>query len=79
MNLKSIFLTVTAAFSLLSLTVFATTLDDIRPHVPSSDKTWAEQWFYNVAVPDVGYFKISLQSYIAVSYTHLTLPTKCWV
>ncbi|USD33939.1 MULTISPECIES: hypothetical protein [Vibrio] len=72
MNLKSIFLTVTAAFSLLSLTVFATTLDDIRPHVPSSDKTWAEQWFYNVAVPDVGYFKISLQSYIAPDFDEPT-------
>lgn len=30
MNLKSILLAVTASFSLLSLTVSATTLDDIR-------------------------------------------------
>ncbi|MFW7522887.1 hypothetical protein ACODM8_01930 [Vibrio ostreicida] len=48
--------------------LFATTLSDIRPHHATSDKTWAEQWFYNVAVPDVGYFKISLQSYIAPDF-----------
>ncbi|WP_444910659.1 hypothetical protein [Microbulbifer sp. TRSA005] len=46
----------------------ATTLEDLRAHTPTSDKTWAEQWFYNIAVPDVGYFKISLQTYIAPDF-----------
>ncbi|MFA0812827.1 hypothetical protein [Microbulbifer epialgicus] len=48
--------------------VHATTLDDLRAHDPTSDKTWAEQWFYNIAVPDVGYFKVSLQTYISPDF-----------
>ena len=51
---------------------FATTLEDIRPHTPSSQQTWAEQWFYNIAVPEVGYFKVSLQTYIAPDFTDPT-------
>ena len=58
--------------SLLSLNSLATTLDDIRPHQPSSEQTWAEQWFYNISVPEVGYFKISLQTYIAPDFTEPT-------
>lgn len=71
MNLRSILFTLVSMFT-LSTTVSATTLDDIRPHLPSSDKTLAEQWFYNIAVPDVGYFKISLQSYIAPDFNQPT-------
>ena len=51
---------------------FATTLEDIRPHAPSSQQTWAEQWFYNIAVPEVGYFKVSLQTYIAPDFVDPT-------
>ncbi|WP_298771026.1 hypothetical protein [uncultured Shewanella sp.] len=53
---------------LFSTTIKATTLDDLKAHSPSSQNTWAEQWFYNVAVPDVGYFKISFQTYIAPDF-----------
>ncbi|NOH73264.1 hypothetical protein F0225_18265 [Vibrio pectenicida] len=63
--IPTIFITI---FTLFCSTLHATTLDDLRPHAPSSDKTWAEQWFYNIAVPDVGYFKISLQTYIAPNF-----------
>ncbi|WP_444895926.1 hypothetical protein [Microbulbifer sp. SSSA005] len=48
--------------------VGATTLSDLSAHEPSSDETWAEQWFYNIAIPDVGYFKVSLQTYIAPDF-----------
>ncbi|GAA5443172.1 hypothetical protein Misp06_01348 [Microbulbifer sp. NBRC 101763] len=48
---------------------YATTLDDVKAHNPTSDKTWAEQWFYNIAVPDVGYFKVSFQTYIAPNFS----------
>ena len=53
---------------LMPSALFGTTLEDLRPHHPSSDKTWAEQWFYNVGVPGVGLFKISLQTYIAPDF-----------
>ncbi|NRD75243.1 hypothetical protein HQQ94_18855 [Shewanella sp. VB17] len=69
---------------LLSLTFistlsWSTTLADIKAHEPTSRKTWAEQWFYNINAPGVGYFKISFQTYIAPdsldgkekSYMHL--------
>ncbi|WDE01533.1 hypothetical protein [Thalassomonas actiniarum] len=51
--------------SFLPLSSWSTNLDDIRAHEPSSRVTWAEQWFYNVAAPGIGYFKISFQTYIA--------------
>ena len=54
--------------SFTCLFTYATTLDDLKAHTPTSNQTWAEQWFYNVAVPDIGYFKISLQSYIAPDF-----------
>lgn len=69
MTLKMIPSIFTLLCTLFCSVLNATTLDDLKPHVPSSDKTWAEQWFYNVAVPDVGYFKISLQTYIAPNFT----------
>ena len=68
MKLNSLVQYLIICLLLLSTHVSATTLDDIRPHVPSSDETWAEQWFYNVAVPEVGYFKISFQTYIAPDF-----------
>ncbi|MBU2713271.1 hypothetical protein [Zooshikella harenae] len=43
--------------------VYATTLEDIKPHTPNK-KPWSEQWFYYLNDPDVGYFKVSLQTYI---------------
>ncbi|WP_444937878.1 hypothetical protein [Microbulbifer sp. JMSA002] len=55
-------------FGSFSSLLSATTLEDLRAHTPTSDKTWAEQWFYNIAVPDVGYFKVSLQTYIAPDF-----------
>lgn len=54
--------------TILSLRTVATTLEDLRPHVPSSESTWAEQWFYNISIPNTGYFKISLQTYIAPDF-----------
>ncbi|WP_062269846.1 hypothetical protein [Endozoicomonas arenosclerae] len=41
----------------------ATELTDIRPHEPNS-KPWSEQWFYYINDPSVGYFKISVQTYL---------------
>lgn len=41
----------------------ATTLEDIKPHPPTK-KPWSEQWFYYLNDPAVGYFKVSLQTYI---------------
>lgn len=51
--------------SVLSFSSLATKLSDIKAHEPTSSETWAEQWFYNVADPTLGYFKISFQTYIA--------------
>ena len=51
--------------SLMPLFCWSTNLSDIRAHEPSSRETWAEQWFYNIAAPGIGYFKISFQTYIA--------------
>lgn len=73
---------ITLMIILFSINIKATTLQDLKAHQPSSNQTWAEQWFYNVAVPNVGYFKISLQSYIAPdfdtptpkAYIHLAFP-----
>ena len=50
---------------MLSGAAGATRLSDIVAHEPTSRETWAEQWFYNIADPTLGYFKISFQSYIA--------------
>ena len=41
----------------------STTLRDVKPHAPFK-KPWNEQWFYYVHDPSVGYFKVSLQSYL---------------
>lgn len=48
---------------LISLPVLATKLADLKPHSPS-DQPWNEQWFYYFNDPGVGYFKISLQTFI---------------
>ena len=52
---------------IMSASTSATKLEDIAAHEPTSRETWAEQWFYNVADPTLGYFKISFQTYIAPS------------
>ncbi|MDO6705694.1 hypothetical protein [Photobacterium sp. 1_MG-2023] len=52
----------------LSWNALATTLDDIRPHSPTS-QTWSEQWFYYLNDPHVGYFKISAQTYLTPEMT----------
>ncbi|WP_444920226.1 hypothetical protein ACJJID_15325 [Microbulbifer sp. CnH-101-G] len=69
---KKIKLLIISILWLVSHLVSATTLDDLKAHTPTSNKTWAEQWFYNIAVPDVGYFKVSLQTYIAPDFTEPT-------
>ncbi|ASP38814.1 hypothetical protein CHH28_09035 [Bacterioplanes sanyensis] len=48
---------------LISMPSMATTLADLKPHTPSG-KPWNEQWFYYFNDPQVGYFKISLQTFI---------------
>ena len=55
--------------SLTPILNWATTLADMKAHNPTSTKTWAEQWFYNIADPTVGNFKISFQTYIAPDST----------
>jgi len=70
-------------FSIFSHPAFATKLSDMKAHEPTSRETWAEQWFYNVSDPSLGYFKISFQTYIAPSspegqeqaYIHLAFPS----
>ncbi|MGI9280587.1 MAG: hypothetical protein ACR2PX_13335 [Endozoicomonas sp.] len=41
----------------------ATDLTDIRPHAPSGNP-WSEQWFFYINDPSVGYFKVSVQTYL---------------
>ncbi|MFY0642517.1 MAG: hypothetical protein JXR16_15785 [Bermanella sp.] len=53
---------------LLSFNGWSTTIDDFKAHEPTNTGTWAEQWFYNVADPAIGYFKISFQTYIAPTH-----------
>jgi hypothetical protein len=43
--------------------VYATTLADLKPHPPTG-QPWNEQWFYYFNDPAVGYFKISMQTFI---------------
>ncbi|MGI0117864.1 hypothetical protein [Zooshikella sp. RANM57] len=50
--------------------VQATTLEDIKPHT-TNKKPWSEQWFYYLNDPDVGYFKVSLQTYILPGATNM--------
>ncbi|MDE1461496.1 hypothetical protein [Spartinivicinus poritis] len=56
-------LLLTCFIVLFSNAVSATTLEDIKPHSPTK-KPWSEQWFYYLNDPAMGYFKISLQTYI---------------
>lgn len=62
---------ITGYFCLFWLSIsacFATTLEDIRPHTPNS-QSWSEQWFYYLNDPNVGYFKISVQTYLTPEIT----------
>lgn len=54
----------------ISFNGWATTIDDFKAHTPTDTGTWAEQWFYNVADPTLGYFKISFQTYIAPDHVN---------
>ena len=47
----------------LNTTAFAMDVQDIKPHTPSK-APWSEQWFYYFSEPEVGYYKISFQTYI---------------
>ena len=44
-----------------------------------SDLAVAAAVFFRIAAPLESIRSLSVTSVVPVSYTHLTLPTKCWV
>lgn len=65
---------------------YGTKLEDLSAHQPTSD-LWSEQWFYNLGDPNMGYVKVSLQTfkspemdtisaYIHVAYSPISGPTQ---
>lgn len=68
---------------LMTSTAFSMDVGDIKPHQPTKSP-WSEQWFYYLNDPEVGYYKVSFQTYLEghspalteKAYLHLAFAPK---